>query len=319
MRQLTLWISAAAAAITLAACGGGGDSTPATATATSTSTSTTITGNAVKGPVNGATVTIKNAASGAVLVTTTTSVTGAYSVATAFAGDVIVEVSGGSYIDEASGRTTTLAAPMRTVVTAGGGTVTGMVTPLTTMAYTYSGSAAPTAAAFSASATKIASQLGLTTGTNIVTTLPSVSGTTNDYGMALRALSQYLQNNPGVSLNSLMSTAMASTTYATFSAAYSSAYSSINGKAITVSFTGANVITISGTGATGTADCGVAISLNGASLLNYCYQGLPADACSANNASLNAALSAVAVPGVGTVKYTFSNTCAPGALTIKLT
>lgn len=314
MRKFPVWISTIAAALTLAACGGGGDSTPAAGTPAANTpppvVSTTITGNAVKGPVNGATVTIKNALTGAVLVTTTTSITGAYTVATTFSGDVLVEVSGGSYTDEASRTTKSLTAPMRTVLTTNGGTVTGMVTPLTTMAYTYSGSAAPSAAAFNTSATNIAAGLGLS-GTNILTTVPSVTGTLNDYGRSLRALSQYLANNPGVSLNSLMSTPMASSTFGAFSVSYGSAYNTINGQPITVAFNGGNVITISGvgTGTAGTAQCGLAVSVSGVNAINICYVGLLSAAeCTSSNAELAAAAAAqqAALPGSS---FVFSPGC----------
>lgn len=309
MRKFSLWISALAAALTIAACGGGGDSTPAASTPPPV-VSTTITGNAVKGPVSGATVTIKHATTGAVLATTTTSITGAYTVATTYSGDVVVEVSGGSYTDEASRTTKSLTAPMRTVLTTNGGTVTGMVTPLTTMAYTYSGSSAPTAAAFNTSATNIAAGLGLS-GTNILTTVPSVTGTLNDYGRSLRALSQYLANNPGVSLNSLMSTPMASSTFGAFSVSYGSAYNTINGQPITVAFNGGNVITISGigTGAAGTARCGLAMSISGVNVANICYVGLLSAAeCTSSNGELAAAAAQqqAALPGSS---FVFSPGC----------
>jgi hypothetical protein len=74
------------------------------------------------------------------------------------------------------------------VVAANGGTVTGIATPLTTMAYTYAfqSSNAVTHAAFDAQAQKIASQFGLS-GVNLATTLPQVTGTTNAYGDSMRA------------------------------------------------------------------------------------------------------------------------------------
>lgn len=315
MRTLNLWISTFAAALALAACGGS-DTSPIAAT------TTTITGNAVKGPVTGATVTIKNAATGAVLVTTTTEKdTGFYSVPTTFKGDVLVEVSGGTYTDEASGKVVTLAAPLRTVLTASGGTVKGMVTPLTTMAYAYSGNDAPTATVFNTSAAKIASGLGLGT-TDILTTLPDVTTTTpNDYGRALRALSQYLANNPTVKLSDLVNTAMASSTFTAFSVSYSSAYNTINGRPITVSFNGGNVITVSGTGTgtTGTARCGLAIGLSGANVANICYVGaFTAAECSSSNAELAAAVAEQqkAFPGAS---FVFAPACvANPTLTINL-
>jgi hypothetical protein len=320
MRKFTLLISTFAAAIALAACGSS-DSSPAPAAAQAAApaaappaaTSTTITGVAVKGPVSGATVTIKNAATGAVLATTTTSAGGAYSVATTFTGDVLVEVSGGSYTDEATGTTKQLTTPLRTVLSASGGTVTGVVTPLTTMAYTYSGSANPNAEAFKQAAEKIAGGLGLS-GTNILNTVPDVNtGTMNDYGKSLRALSQYLKDNPGTDLSTLVSTAMASSTFSAFSVSYGAAYSTINGSPITVSFNGGNVVTLSGigtgTGTAGSASCGLAIGLNGTNLVNICYVGLvSADECSSSNAELaaDAAEQQAAFPGSS---FTFTPAC----------
>ena len=174
---MTAFTAAATAAI-MAACGGGGGSS------SSSGTSTTISGSAVKGPVNNATVTVKNAASGAVLGTTTTSSTGTYTLSVPFSGDVVVEVSDGTYIDEATNATTPLATPMRVVINANGGNVTGVVTPLTTLAYTYafgtSGApATPTATAFNAVAANLATQFQLT-GVNLATTVPAVTGTVND-------------------------------------------------------------------------------------------------------------------------------------------
>jgi hypothetical protein len=203
---------------------------------------------------------------------------------------VLVEVSGGSYTDEASGKVVQLDAPMRTVLTANGGSVKGMVTPLTTMAYTYSGSTTPTAAVFNTSAEKIRNGLGLGT-TDILTALPNVTATPNDYGRSLRALSKYLADNPSVKLADLVNTAMASSTFATFNASYSTAYNAINGQSITVSFNGGNVINVSGTGNAGTSRCGLAISLSGANVANICYVGaFTAAECSSSNAELAAAV-----------------------------
>lgn len=70
MKKIILTAFTVAAAAIVAACGGGGGG------GSSSVTTTTISGSAVKGPVDGATVTVKNAATGAVLGTTTTSATG---------------------------------------------------------------------------------------------------------------------------------------------------------------------------------------------------------------------------------------------------
>lgn len=80
----TVWAAlvSATAALILAACGGGGGSTSTTASGTGSGTgtqpSTTISGSAIKGPVANATVTVKNAATVAVLGTATTNSAGAY-------------------------------------------------------------------------------------------------------------------------------------------------------------------------------------------------------------------------------------------------
>ena len=113
-----------------------------------------------------------------------------------YSGDVIVEVSGGTYTDEATNQSTTLTTPLKVVITANGSAVTGVVTPLTTMAYTYAfgSTGTPTAAAFNTMASSVATQFKLT-GVNLATTVPTVSGTMNDYGKVLAAVSKYLQTN----------------------------------------------------------------------------------------------------------------------------
>lgn len=165
MRSKFLGVLAiSATAVFLVACGGGGGGGTAT-------TTTTISGSAVKGPVSGATVTVRNAATGAVLGTTTTGAGGLYSIDISFTGDVLIEVSGGTYTDEATGLATPLSTPLRVVLNANGGAVTGIATPLTTMAYTYalgSGSSV-SASAFNTAATTLANQFQLT-GVNLATT-----------------------------------------------------------------------------------------------------------------------------------------------------
>ena len=128
------------AAALLAACGGSDDAaTPIAPVATTT----TVSGSAVKGPVNGATVRAKKP-DGTACGTATTNAQGTYSLETTCTGDLIIEVSGGTYTDEATNQSRALDTPLRVVVAANGGTVTGIATPLTTMAYTYAfGSGAP--------------------------------------------------------------------------------------------------------------------------------------------------------------------------------
>lgn len=316
---LTAFTAAATAAI-VAACGGGGSSS-------STTTTTTISGSAVKGPVGGATVTVKNAASGAVLGTTTTSSTGAYTLSVPFAGDVVVEVSDGTYIDEATNVSTRLTAPMRVVVNANGGNVTGVVTPLTTLAYTYafgtSGApATPTAAAFNTVATNLATQFQLP-GVNLATTLPAVSGTVNDYGRVLRGISSYLQLN-NVTLQSLLSTALNSTRSAQFSASFTTAYNTANpGQRITFAFDGSTLVVGGTGGGGGSGSCGVNIrgTFSGAPLnFDYCFTGIAGDSCTSGNSSVSEALSsAQGLAGAVNLTYTYSPTCVANPIvTIRL-
>ncbi len=323
------------AALALVACGSGDDApasaaaptTPTTPT-TPTATVTTISGSAVKGPVANATVTVKNAATGASLASTTTNATGAYSVAVpTFIGDVIVEVSGGSYTDEATGAATALAGPMRVVVTANGGNVTGVVTPLTTMAYStsFGSGATVTASAFNTAATNLAAQFQLT-GVNLATTVPTVTGTTNAYGNVLRGLSKYLQTQ-SISLQTLTSTTFTAAQLALFSTNYTAAYAAINpGSPVVFNFT-ATGFSVSGTGVGGgTGTCGInvtgTVTSQGFTVplnLNYCVSGIATGSCSADNATLNQSVAGQGgVAGAANLKYTYTPSCAAGAFTIAL-
>lgn len=315
--------TAAAATLFLAACGGDGGSPAAPATP-----STTISGSVVKGPVSGATVTVKNAATGAVLGTTTTS-NGSYSLSVPFTGDVVIEVTGGTYDDEATPGVdaTPLSSTLRTVLTANGGTVTGVVTPLTTMAYTYAfgTSGTPTASAFNTTASALATQFQLS-GVNLATTVPVVTGTLNDYGKILAAISQYLRSN-SVTLGTLTTTALNSTQWTDFSVAFTNAYhAAIPNSNITFNFTG-NGLTVGGTGAGGgSGSCGVnvrgTVSANGFNVpldLNYCIVGIAAGSCNSGNASLSQGLSGQSgLVGAANLVYTYSTTCAAGAFEIRL-
>lgn len=308
-----------ASAVILVACGGGGGSTA--------TTTTTISGSAVKGPVSGATVTVRNASTGAVIGTTTTGAGGLYSIDISFTGDVVIEVSGGNYIDEATGLSTALSTPLRVVLNANGGAVTGIATPLTTMAYTYavgSGSSV-TAAAFNSAATTVANQFQLN-GVNLATTTPVVSGSLNGYGRVLSAVSRYLQIN-NATLQSIVGTTFNTTQWANFSAAFTSAYAAANpGSNITFSFDG-GAFTIGGTGAGGgSGTCGVqaqgTVTANSITVpisLNYCVSGIAAGSCTSGSSSLSQALSGQqGLSGATNLTYTVSPTCASGAIAIVL-
>ena len=282
----------------------------------------------MKGPVDGATVTVKNAATGAVLGTTTTSATGTYTLDVPFTGDVVVEVNGGNYLDEATSVSTALSTPMRVVLSANGGSVTGVVTPLTTLAYTYAfgTSGTPTSTAYNTVAANLATQLQMP-GVNLATTVPVVTGTVNDYGRLLAGISTYLQLN-NVSLQSLISTALDEAESAQFSVAFTTAYNTANpDRTLTFTFDG-STLNVSGTGVGGgNGTCGInvqgTVTFSGNTVplnLNYCINGIAADSCNSGNSSLSQALSGQSgLAGAANLSYTYSATCVANPdLTINL-
>lgn len=337
-------LSALTTATLLVACGGGGgDSIVAP-------TSTTITGSAVKGPVDKATVIIRKASDNTEVGRTTTGAGGVYTVSVPYQGDVIVEVTGGTYIDEATGVTTTLSSPMKSVLNVSGTSVTGVVTPLTTMAFTSSfPTGTPvTATAFKTAAGKLATQFQLT-GVDLTTTTPVVTGTTNAYGNALKAVSQYLKDNP-TTLDAITNKTLTQAEWTNFSGKFSAAYKTANGQnvtynidggTITTSVTGAGLnggtvtttttntgATISGTGAGGgSGTCGVSmvgsynilgnvIPIN----FDFCATGLQGS-CDSGNTTLaqqmQASGQAQLPAGVSAnVNYTYSAACKAGAYQI---
>jgi hypothetical protein len=305
----------------LSGCGGGGSTASTTPTPTPTPASeTTLSGNVVKGPVNGGIVTVSSL-SGTVLGTTTTSPAGTYTLRIAQGGDVVVVVQGGTYTDEATGLPTTLN-QLKAVVSTTGGTQTVHLTPLTYLAYVNSGN---TVAGFNTAMTTLANQFGLAS-TNLLTTVPTVSGATNDYGRVLRAVSQYVRTQ-GITVDQFISRASTTSTFAGIQANFASAFNSINpGQTLTFSFNSSGA-TIGGTGAGGgTGTCGVnvvgSISANGFNVplnLNYCVSGIAAGSCTAGNSSLNQALNGQqGIAGAANLNYTFNPTCTAGALNITL-
>lgn len=299
------------------------------------SSDTTIVGSAVKGPVNGATVTIKRADTGETLGTTTTKEDGSYTIKISYKGDVVVEVSGGTYTDEATGASTSLSSPMRTVIAAAGGDISGQVTPLTTMAYTIAqGSGSISSSGFSSAALTLGNQFGLS-GVSITSTLPSVTGTSlNDYGRALRALSQYMQTN-SQSWSSFATGFTATTAYfSTLQTGYRSAYSTANpGKTVTVSLD-ASGFTVSGTGLGGQGgQC--AVTMNGTVSLTsppttvpvntkICMTGLGTAACDSGNPRVASLANSVASPVSGTgvtynLTYTYGTDCSGSTINVTYT
>jgi len=203
-----------------AACGGGGGggSTPPA--------SNTVAGVAAAGIIKGGTVKVfgpYSSVSGAdkkqIGATVQTSLTtGAYSVDLgSYTGPVIVEVSGGSYVDEATGATTSIpaGAPLRAVAVSSTGSVNVAVTPLTELA-------AKQAATLAGAGVKLTdttinqanAQVSDLFKVDIIATQPldasaPLVGTQaqKDYTLALAALSQ-LANDPaqlGTTLTTLAS------------------------------------------------------------------------------------------------------------------
>lgn len=240
-----------------------------------------------------------------------------------FTGDVVVEVSGGNYLDEATSVSTALSTPMRVVLSANGGSVTGVVTPLTTLAYTYAfgTSGTPTSTAYNTVAANLATQLQMP-GVNLATTVPVVTGTVNDYGRLLAGISTYLQLN-NVSLQSLISTALDEAESAQFSVAFTTAYNTANpDRTLTFTFDG-STLNVSGTGVGGgSGACGVnvqgTLSVGGNSVpldLDYCINGIEAGSCNNGNTSLSQALSGQqGLAGAANLTYTYSATCVANPL-----
>ena len=119
----------------MAGCGGGGGGAAAP-----TATSTPISGSVVKGSVTSATVTFfalnADGSKGTQLGITTTDTNGNYTVTLTPAPTTpfLAETSGGTYVDEATGTTITLAATDKLQAALPVGTTSATVTPLTHIA-----------------------------------------------------------------------------------------------------------------------------------------------------------------------------------------
>ena len=134
--------------LSLAGCGsGGGGGVPPvekTDDGTSVSKPGVIIGQAIKGPISEGTVTayaVTSGVPGDVLGTTITDTNGNYSIPTGnYSGPLFLEITGGSYTDEATGKPvnlpTTAGSGLQVVVdnVSAGSTVQSQITPLTTMA-----------------------------------------------------------------------------------------------------------------------------------------------------------------------------------------
>jgi hypothetical protein len=222
-RHLPLALTAMAVLL-LAGCGGG-SSIDGTGVATTPSAQGTVSGNVVKGPVSGATVqafAVSGGVMGAQLSSAVTDANGAFTMPMgSYAGPLMLQMSGGTYIDEATGVPMTMApgdvmtAVLPTV--AAGAIVNGVaVTPLTAMAQAMAqhmsgGLTDPNIAAANTAVGNYFMVHDILHAQPINPLVPgSAAGATPDmvnYGMTLAAMSQYAKG-AGMSSSSGFVTAM---------------------------------------------------------------------------------------------------------------
>jgi hypothetical protein len=211
-------------ALSLAACGGGGGGGGGGGTPPPP-LSGTVSGTAVKGPVNGGTMTayrLSNGVMGTEITHTATGSDGSFSLSMgSYAGPVMLQMTGGTYTDEATGATMPMMAgdAMTAVLPSmtAGQTLNGIqVTPLTAMAQTMAQhmSGGMTDGNITAANTNVGKYFMVADVLHNVPMNPLTAGSGNsatqdqiNYGMALAAMSQYAQSQ-GMSSSSAMVTAM---------------------------------------------------------------------------------------------------------------
>lgn len=199
----------------ITACGGGGSAT----------SQGSISGIATKGPMSNATVTayaISNGQMGTQIATTTTAANGNFTMTIgSYAGPVMLQVSGGTYTDEATGNIMNMApgdvmtAVMPTVTASAA--ISGIqVTPVTAMAQTMAQhmTGGMTDANIATANTAMGSYFTVSDILHIQPMNPLVAGSgpgasqdARNYGMVLAAMSQYAQTK-GMSSSSAMVTAL---------------------------------------------------------------------------------------------------------------
>lgn len=200
--------------------------------------------------------------------TTTTKADGTYSLSTECSGDLVIEVSGGSYTDEATGKSVTLN-QLKTMVAANGGTTKAVVTPLTYLGYiTAVNNSALNSAGHTKAMQALATQFKLSAEELAAT--PNITGAAaNAYGKVLRAFSQAVADKGGtLSLEALIGEMSDKAKFAGTSSAFATAFNTINKPTSPVSFSfDGNALTINTTGAgtgtgTGTGTSSLTINTN---------------------------------------------------------
>ncbi len=173
-------------------------------------TTSTLNGVASKGPIKSASVKVyaleADGAKGALLGTATTGVDGSYSVDLgSYTGDVVVEVSGGTYTDEATGATDTPNTLLRAALSGVSGTVSIAVTPLTEIAVQYAEDP-NTETSIDAANSLVSSMVGVniidTSPVDVTSVTESARATSNQltYGLMLATMSQMMAdgNTPDI-------------------------------------------------------------------------------------------------------------------------
>jgi hypothetical protein len=210
-----------AAVLALAACGGGGGGGGGAVVATGG----VIGGTGFKGPVANATVTayaVSGGSPGGQIGTATTDASGKFSLSIGnYSGPVMLQLSGGSYTDEATGATMNMAAgDVMTAILptiAAGATISGIqITPVTSMAQTAAQhlSGGMTDANIASANTAAGTYFMVSDILHVQPMNPLVpgSGSTGsqdaiNYGMAMAAMSQYAKGQ-GMTVSSAFVTAM---------------------------------------------------------------------------------------------------------------
>jgi hypothetical protein len=189
--------------LVLSGCGGGGGGS-------ATNPNPTLASGVVsKGPLNGSKVcayAISAGAMGAPIGScTTTDTAGNYSINLGtYTGPVLFQATGGTYVDEATGATVTLASPLDSMLlNATGDNVSVAITPLTELAYLNASaiSGGLTTANIQSAITSVGDNFGVA---NIINTAPvdalnvpaSATAPQKTYALALAGISQYLKDQP---------------------------------------------------------------------------------------------------------------------------
>jgi hypothetical protein len=194
------------ASLFLAGCGGGGSGTSDVPQA---QTGSTITGVASKGLIAGGVVSVYAIdANGQKvtpeLATTTTGNDGTYSLSIDSTGPILVEITGGSYLDEATGSTRQIGQPLRAALPSVDGDIQIAITPLTEIAVRMAQAGGSFSSNTIASANNLLSQL-LGVDGDIVGTQPANPGSaaafgqasteSQNYALLLAAISQMSETN----------------------------------------------------------------------------------------------------------------------------